>query len=305
MNRAPALLSPCTRAVLLFGFAGLFGKWLALSPVLIVLGRTVGGRRGARPALRGDAPGRRPPFDVALARQRRRARAALGGFFAAIQVASVAIGLLGFASFPLFVLLLERALLRAPLEPARGGDRGAGRRRARAAGARVLARRAGRSQGLAWGLAVRVHLRAARRAATARFAAAPAGRRHRVLAEPLRGARAAAGRRAGGRPAAGPALGAREIALLLVLGVVCTALAHTLFIASLRAVTAHTASVVAALEPVYGIALAFAAAGRGPGARVRSPGGALIVAAALVATGGVQGSADSLGATPVFGSIHP
>ena len=28
-------------AVLLFGFAGLFGKWLALSPELIVLGRTI------------------------------------------------------------------------------------------------------------------------------------------------------------------------------------------------------------------------------------------------------------------------
>ena len=27
-------------AVALFGFAGLFGKWLALSPVAIVLGRT-------------------------------------------------------------------------------------------------------------------------------------------------------------------------------------------------------------------------------------------------------------------------
>ncbi|HEX4884304.1 MAG TPA: EamA family transporter, partial [Casimicrobiaceae bacterium] len=28
-------------AVLLFGFAGLFGKWLALPPAAIVLGRTV------------------------------------------------------------------------------------------------------------------------------------------------------------------------------------------------------------------------------------------------------------------------
>src|ERR1700687_6446818 len=28
-------------AVLLFGFSGLFGKWLALSPELIVLGRTI------------------------------------------------------------------------------------------------------------------------------------------------------------------------------------------------------------------------------------------------------------------------
>ena len=33
-------------------------------------------------------------------------------FFAAIQVSSVAVGLLGYASFPLFVLLLERRLLR-------------------------------------------------------------------------------------------------------------------------------------------------------------------------------------------------
>ena len=81
-----------------------------------------------------------------------------------------------------------------------------------------------------------------------------------------------------------------------MLGLVCTALAHTLFIAALRAVSAHTASVVAALEPVYGIALAFAAAGRGPGARTLL-GGALIVAAALVATVGAQRSADSLGAT--------
>ena len=32
-------------------------------------------------------------------------------FFAAIQIANVAIGLLGFASFPLFVLILERVLL--------------------------------------------------------------------------------------------------------------------------------------------------------------------------------------------------
>jgi drug/metabolite transporter (DMT)-like permease len=34
-------------------------------------------------------------------------------FFKAIQIANVANGMLGFASFPLFVLLLEIALLRA------------------------------------------------------------------------------------------------------------------------------------------------------------------------------------------------
>ena len=63
--------------------------------------------------------------------------------------------------------------------------------------------------------------------------------------------------------AAMPAITAHDVMLLLVLGILCTALAHTLFIGSLRRVSAHTASVVAALEPVYGIALAVAAAGRG------------------------------------------
>ena len=44
-----------------------------------------------------------------------------------------------------------------------------------------------------------------------------------------------------------------ELLMLLMLGVVCTALAHTLFIASLRAITAQSASLLASLEPVWGI----------------------------------------------------
>ncbi|HEV2220929.1 MAG TPA: DMT family transporter, partial [Casimicrobiaceae bacterium] len=76
---------------------------------------------------------------------------------------------------------------------------------------------------------------------------------------------------------------ARDFALLAVLGVGCTALAHTLFIASMRGVSAHVASVVAALEPVYGIALAAWLLGEIPGSRTVA-GAALIVAAALVAS---------------------
>ena len=76
---------------------------------------------------------------------------------------------------------------------------------------------------------------------------------------------------------------ARDIALLIVLGVVCTALAHTLFIRSMRMLSAHTASVVAALEPVYGMALAFALLGETPNWRTLV-GAVLIVAAALRAS---------------------
>src|SRR5205085_7123257 len=68
--------------------------------------------------------------------------------------------------------------------------------------------------------------------------------------------------------------------LLIALGLICTALAHTLFIASLRAVSAHVASVVAALEPVYGIALAWLLIAEVPSVRV-CVGAALLVAAAI------------------------
>lgn len=41
--------------------------------------------------------------------------------------------------------------------------------------------------------------------------------------------------------------------ILVVLGVVCTALAHTLFIESMRSITAQSASLLTSLEPVWGI----------------------------------------------------
>jgi drug/metabolite transporter (DMT)-like permease len=72
--------------------------------------------------------------------------------------------------------------------------------------------------------------------------------------------------------------------LLIVLGVACTALAHTLFIASMHRVSAHRASVVAALEPVYGIALAAWLLHEIPNGRT-IVGGGLVVAAALLASG--------------------
>ena len=80
-----------------------------------------------------------------------------------------------------------------------------------------------------------------------------------------------------------PAITANDVLLLLALGILCTALAHTLFIGSLRRVSAHTASVVAALEPVYGIALAALLLGEVPSPRTLV-GALLILGAALLAT---------------------
>lgn len=49
----------------------------------------------------------------------------------------------------------------------------------------------------------------------------------------------------------------QDLFLLLILGVVFTALAHGLVVASLRGIRAQTASVIIGLEPVYGIFFAY------------------------------------------------
>jgi drug/metabolite transporter (DMT)-like permease len=200
-------------------------------------------------------------------------------FFHAIQVSTVAIGLLGFASFPLFTLVVERVFLGQ-----RFGRREAATALAVTAGLVLLVPElsfANRTvQGLAWGLVsgFTFALLAVmnRRWTAARPAVDIAFWQNLCAALALLPFAWAA-------PAAPDAIGVREIVLLLVLGLACTALAHTLFIRALAVVSAHTASVVAALEPVYGIALAFALLGEVPAPRTLA-GGALIVCAVAMAT---------------------
>lgn len=273
-----AALAALHGAVLLFGFAGLFGKWLDLSPVAIVLGRTAIAA-AALGVLQLRAGHVRPPFELRLLTNGAVLALHWVSFYAAIQIASVAVGLLGYASFPLFVLVLENTLL---------GRRWTPRKLATAllvvAGLALIVPRFSWSdstvQGLGWGcvsgfsfaLLTVLNRRfvATRRASDIAFWQNVTAA---VCLLPF----------AWASPWALGAIGLREVGLLAVLGLACTALAHTLFIASLRRVSAHAASVVAALEPVYGIALALLLLGEVPPLRTLA-GGALIVAAALVAT---------------------
>jgi drug/metabolite transporter (DMT)-like permease len=72
-----------------------------------------------------------------------------------------------------------------------------------------------------------------------------------------------------------------ELLILLILGVVCTALAHTLFIASMRDITAQFASLLASLEPVWGIIFGVVLLREVPTASTLL-GGVLIVCAAML-----------------------
>jgi len=277
MNRNGALVG-VHAAVLLFGFAGLFGRWLDLPPTWIVLGRTAVAAV-ALAALRGIGRDPAPPFDPRLMANGVVLAVHWVSFFTAVQIANVATGLLGYASFPLFVLILERALHRR---------RWSGREAATAAlvtvGLVLLVPEFALSnrivQGLAWGLLSGLS-----------FALLAVINRRWVAARPAsdvafwQNGWAALALLPLCLAGTAPVIGAREIGLVLVLGVVCTAFAHTLFIGGLRTLTAHTASVVAALEPVYGIVLALLLQGEVPDWRTLS-GATLIVGAAIVATRG-------------------
>lgn len=77
-----------------------------------------------------------------------------------------------------------------------------------------------------------------------------------------------------------------------LLGVLCTGVAHSLFVASLAVIKARTAAVVFALEPVYGITLAWLLFHETPTLRMLL-GGALIIVAI------VASSRMARGASPV------
>jgi drug/metabolite transporter (DMT)-like permease len=264
-------------AVALFGFAALFGQWIALPPAIIVLGRTLVAAMTlalAAPLFR-RATGR-PSMALAV----NGALLALHwvSFFAAVQTASVAIGLLSYASFPAFVVAIESVVQRR--RPRLGGLAVVG---VVALGLALLVPDFSWSSravhGLAWGLVsgfTFALLAVRNRAWVSRIGPITLALWQNGFAALWLLALVAS-------TFDNFVITGRELVLIVVLGVVCTALAHTLFIASLLRVPAATASVVSVLEPVYGIALAALLQGEIPDARTLA-GGALIVLAALLAT---------------------
>lgn len=266
-------------ATICFGLAGVLGKASGLPAPLITLGRVV--FAGVALAL---WVGRRR---VSLRPQSRRDLALLIAqglilafhwtvFFQSIAVSSVAIGLLAYSSFPLFTALLEPLLLRQRPHAAEVA----------AAllivpGVYLLVPRLDLSdratQGVLWGLLAGASfalLSVVNRGLTRRYPSVTISLyQDGVAALALLPTLALA--------PLGGLLSWRALLILLTLGLLCTALAHTLFIAGLRAVTAQLASVIAALEPVWGVVFAWLLLSEVPTGRTLL-GGALIVAATLI-----------------------
>lgn len=267
-------------AVFLFGFAGLFGKFLSCSPLYIVLGRTffafialyLYARIVSKTVLLSF--GKTEFFFFML--QGILLAVHWWSFFFSIQISSVAVGLVTFSTFPLFVTFLEPLCFQEKLKPAdvfiasavflgillvipefdfsnnvtRGGFYGIISGFTFAVLALVNRRNARISDSIA--VAFYQNLFAAL------FLLIPV----LFLKTPL------------------PLVS--DLPNLIFLGVVCTALAHTLFIQSLIFIRAQTASVIAGLEPVYGIVLAFFILNEVPGIRTLT-GGLVIIGTTFVA----------------------
>jgi drug/metabolite transporter (DMT)-like permease len=279
-------MSPRTRsllqvhaAVLLFGFAGVLGKLLPdLAPHVIVFGRVL----FASVALGIVTALRRLPAWPRSGRSLL-AFAALGAilaahwttFFLSVQESSVAVALVTFSTFPIFVALLEPLLFWEPLRPTDLVLAALA-----LAGILILAPsyelgdRA--TQGALWGVASGFTF-AVLALLNRRYV-----REHSSITLTLYQDGFAAVALLPFVIAARPVITPRDLLLLLVLGILCTAVGHALFTAGLRSVNARTASMIACLEPVYGTGLALLIR-EIPSARTLV-GGAIVLGVALYAT---------------------
>ncbi|EIK52573.1 hypothetical protein YO5_14131 [Stutzerimonas stutzeri TS44] len=262
---------------LMFGLSGVLGKLAESQPLMITFGRALFAvlallavtmllpRSGARPDWK------------------RRCGLMLGGvllgahwltFFVAVKVAGVGIATLGFASFPAFTVLLEGLLFRErtrAIEYAMVGLVGLGLLLVTPGFDVSSAATGGLLYGVLSGLLFAL-LSLLNRAVTRGIDAVQAAlwQNLAILLGLLPFAWAGV-----------PAIPALDWLWLALLGVLCTGLAHSLFVASLRVLKARTTSVIFALEPVYGIAFAWWLFDEQPTLRMLA-GGALIILASIV-----------------------
>jgi drug/metabolite transporter (DMT)-like permease len=90
-----------------------------------------------------------------------------------------------------------------------------------------------------------------------------------------------------------PALSSRSLICLIILGLVCTAAAHTMLIESLRVLRAQVVSLIAAAEPVWAVLLAFLLLHERPDVRVFWGGAIIVIASILPAFGSREAAATS------------
>ncbi|MBF1237887.1 MAG: DMT family transporter [Lautropia mirabilis] len=285
-NPHVSALAAAHGVAVLFGLTGILGALIRFDAVAITAGRA----GFAATALLVLALAQRRPLLQGLGP--RRAGIVLGSgfllavhwitFFMAVKVGGVAVATLGFASFPAFIALLDVVLFRERIGRAEGtmlalvtlglvlvtpsfdvGDQG--------------------TVGLLWGLAsglsfagLAICNRRGSRGMDAIQVAFWQNLLVALLVLPLLGLGLAGG---------AAAIDWVSWFWLAVLGVLCTGLAHTLFVKSLEALDARSAGMIIALEPVYAIACAWWLFDEEPSGRMLVGASLIILATVLLAMG--------------------
>lgn len=299
-NPHVSALAAAHGAAVLFGLTGILGALIRFDAAAITAGRA----GFAATALLVLALTQRRPLLQGLGPRRAGIVLASGfllavhwiTFFMAVKVGGVAVATLGFASFPAFIALLDVVLFRERIGPAEGtmlalvtlglvlvtpsfdvGDQG--------------------TVGLLWGLAsglsfagLAICNRRGNRGMDAIQVAFWQNLVVALLVLPLLGLGLAPPQIAHSQAPSSWVTGAAAIDLvswfwLAVLGVLCTGLAHTLFVKSLESLDARSAGMIIALEPVYAIACAWWLFGEEPSGRMLVGASLIILATVLLAMG--------------------
>lgn len=299
-NPHVSALAAAHGVAVLFGLAGILGALIRFDAVAITAGRA----GFAAAALLVLALAQRRPLLQGLGPRRAGIVLASGfllavhwiTFFLAVKVGGVAVATLGFASFPAFIALLDVVLFRERIGRAEGtmlalvtlglvlvtpsfdvGDQG--------------------TAGLLWGLAsglsfagLAICNRRGNRGMDAIQVAFWQNLVVALLVLPLLGLSLAPPQVARSQAPSSLVTGAAAIDWaswfwLAVLGVLCTGLAHTLFVKSLESLDARSAGMIIALEPVYAIACAWWLFGEEPSGRMLVGASLIILATVLLAMG--------------------
>ena len=266
-------------AVLLFGLAGLFAKWVLLPAVIIVLGRVIFSSLSLFFLLKVKRA------RVRLDKGRDYILMITAGIVLAvhwttcmqsIQTSTVAVGTLTFSTFPLFVTFLEPVLFHERLKSSS------------VVSAVVMLTGVllivpefhlgnTMTQGVIWGMA-------------GSLSYAVLSLMNRMFMEKYTSSLTAFYEQATAAVVLLPSLfllkpvvSGKDILVLVLLGVVFTAFAHTMYIEGLKHVKVQTAGIISGLESVYGIIAAFLFLGEKPGIKELA-GGVIILGVVFYST---------------------
>lgn len=266
-------------AVLLFGIAGLFGKFLALNSVVIVFGRVFFASFALLILIFA--------YKQSIVLKKRKDFLSFtllgiilaihwGTFFYSIQISTVAIGLIAFSTFPVFVVFLEPLMLHERL---RSRDVLIALITFLGVALIIPSYELGNqiTQGALWGLVSggtfavlsilnRKHVKVYSSLVIALYQDMVAAIVLLPFVIYLR-----------------PVITVHDLLLLILLGTLFTAIAHSLFIKGMTHVKAKTASVIVGMESLYGIFFAALLLAEIPSIRTIL-GGTIVLAASLYAS---------------------